>query len=263
MPRHEVDEDIFTLKEDESGRRRSQRIQYILVSTFAVLVIAVALYMSWWLTEQRLEYQTSIMREEEAQQAALGEETNYWPQAQFPDVPVLQSSVYDTRITQDHAEVQVPMSAADGFNAYITQLLDDGAKLYIDTQRLVVLDYKNIEMHLIRSSGRNAVVLCGEPQADWNESAYQDFPLPENGKLVNVSDQGTGERSRVLTYRQMSATDAIAYVSLLAQSDWAMIGTLEPDGHVFSCSFKKEDKQIAVDYFASSDNARVKLDFIQ
>lgn len=264
MAKQQIDDDIFTLKEEELGRHRSQLIQYILVSVFAVLVIGVALYMSWWLTVRRMEYQGSVGTEA-AQQGEDGEEqaeqTNFWPSAQFPDIPEIAASVYDTRLSDHHAEISVPMAAADGFDAYVKNLADKGAQVYIDIPRLKVLSYKGTEIHLIKTSGRNGIELCAEPELAWNDPDYADFPLPQSGDLVSVAD-GTGERSRALTYRHMSANDAVQYVSRLSQSDWMIMGTLEPEDHIFSCSFRKDNMQIGVDYFASSYNVRIKLDFL-
>lgn len=261
MANHEYDDEIFTLKEDEIGKRRGHILQYALVSLFAVAVIAAALVGSFWLTENRLAYQKIQTGQEALETETPADDTNYWPEEQFPGIPKLQSSVYDTRLSGQRAEINVPMAAASGFERYANQLADDGAQIYVKIDRLMVLNYKGTEVHLISGSGKNAVVLCAESRTAWSEAGYADFLLPKAGVLVDVSE-GTGEGSRVLTYRQASASDAIGYCSDLVSAGWIITGTLEPQDHIFACPFKKGDMQISVDYFSGSDNFRVRLDFI-
>lgn len=275
---HDFDDDIFTLKEDEAGKRRAHVLQYVLISTFAVAVLAVALYMSFYLTNDRLAYQHKIVTENRSQQpgqpdasASPDYDPNYWPEAQFPELPKIEASAYDTRVDAERegkVEINVPMSAAAKFSEYAAQLADGGGKIYIQTQRLTVVAYKGMELHLLYGGGKNAVVVCKEPRIDFNEANYNQFPRPKAGTLVDVSE-GTGESSRVLTYRLASSADAIAYCTELMAAGWAMIGSLEPQDGIFACSFRKEGAegqsglQISVDYFSGGDNYRVRFDFLQ
>ncbi len=263
MPKPEYDDDIFTLKEDELHKRRGHMIQYALVSLFAVLVIGVALYMSYWLTQRRIEDQSQIVQEDQVNTTEEQGVLKAWPSAQFPSVPVLESSVYETHMNPEgtHAEIRVPPAVSAKFAQYAEDLANDGAQVYIKSDTLIVLSHRDVEIHLVKRPNKDAIELCAEPRATWNEPEYAAFPLPNAGDLVNW-EKGTGEKSRWLTYRQMSASDAISYVSELAQSDWILVGTLEPVDHIFSCSFKKDNMQIAVDYFATTDNCRLKLDIL-
>ncbi len=277
-PNHEYDDDIFTLKEDEAGKRRAHVLQYVLISTFAVLVLAVALYMSFYLTNDRLEFQNKIVMEQNTQPEAEPDATqqpdydpNFWPKEQFPDLPEVAATAYDTRLDGSHegkAEVNVPMSAAAKFGDYAEQLADDGGQIFIKTQRLSVVAYKGMEVHLLYGGGKNAVVICKESRVDFNEANYNQFPRPKAGTLVEVSE-GTGEGSRILTYRLVSPADAITYCSDLMTAGWTMNGSLEPKDHIFACSFRKEGAegeaglQISVDYFSGGDNFRIRFDFLQ
>ncbi len=277
-PKPDYDDDIFTLKEDEAGKRRAHVLQYVLISTFAVLVLAVALYMAFYLTNDRLAYQSKIVTDTRAQNAdqpgateAPARDPNYWPEEQFPELPKLDATAYDTRVDEGRegkVEINVPMSAASKFGEYADRLADDGGKVYIQTARLTVLEYQGMELHLLYGGGKNAMVVCKEPRVDFNEANYNQFPRPKVGTLVEVSE-GTGESSRVLTYRLASSADAIAYCTELMASGWTMNGSLEPQDGIFACSFRKEAAegeaglQISVDYFSGGDNYRVRFDFLQ
>lgn len=275
---HEYDDDIFTLKEDEAVKRRAHALQYALISTFAVLVLGVALYMAFSLTNERLAYQSKIVAEQGEGQAAEpgatdapGHDPSQWPGALFPELPKVEASAYETRIDAGRGgkvEVNVPMSAAAKFGAYADRLADDGAQVYIKTQRLTVVAYKGIELHLLYGGGKNAVVICKEPPAAFDEAGYEAFPRPKVGALADASD-GTGEGSRVLTYRLASPVDALDYCAELMAQGWAMGGSLEPQDGIFASTFRKEGAegqpglQISVDYFSGGDNYRVRFDFLQ
>lgn len=263
MPNHEYDDDIFTLQEDEAGKRRSHTVQYTVISIFAVLVIAGAYVLGWWLTNERVAYQSNITVDNPTEQGGTTEYINAWPSEQFPSIPVLDAIEYKTNVSEYHAEINVPqMAATNGYEAYTDKLADDGAQVYVRTPRLTVMNYRGTEIHLLSGTGKIAVELCNEPKIVWNEPEYAQFLLPTTGQLVH-QEPGTGVGSRWLTYRQWSANDSIQYVSNLVAQGWEIVGTLEPQDHVFACVFKKDNLQITVDYFSGSSNARIKLDFIQ
>lgn len=264
MQKHEHDEDIFTLQEDDANNRRSQILQYSLVSVFAVAVLAVALYMSFWLTNNRIEYQTRIAEQAEQEEAVLEnttEDRNFWPETEFPGIPKLESSTYETKLFQKRAEVHVPMAVASKFSEYAETLADAGGKVYVQTPRLTIVVLGTTEIHLESTTGRNVVTLCSESAIDWNEADYQLFPRLKSGRLVDASE-GTGERSRVLTYRLVSPAEAIAYCSELVSANWQLSSKLEPKDQVFQCTLKKDDMQISVDYYSSSDNFRVRYAYM-
>ena len=263
MSSKDYDDDIFTLQADEAAEHRKHVIQYALVSTFAVLVIALALYASYWLTQRRIAYQSEISTGQEAQagDGQTEQDANYWPSQQFPDVPQLASNSYRTQINGDYAEVYVPQEAADGFSDYIEQLVDAGAQIFVQTQQLSVLNYGQTEIHIISNGVKNAVELCAESKFMWDGAGYEAFLLPASGRLARV-DNGTGEASRVLTYRGASVNDALDYCAELAANDWVIVGGLRPDENIFLATYKKGDMQITVDYFSSGENYRVKLDFL-
>ena len=264
MARHDYDEDVFTLKEDEAGKRRSHTIQYTLLSVFAVVVIAGAFFAGFKLTQSRIEYQTLAEQEEQElpNPNALDLATADWPKAEFPNVPVLSANEYKTTSDDGRAEINIPMAATAGFESYTEQLADGGAHIYVQTPRLTVLNYRGIEIHLISGSGKNAVVLCNEPRIDWNDPAYSAFPILKKGNLIKQME-GTGEGSRVLTYRLVSAHDMIEYISTLTSNGWTIVGSLDPQDYVFNCSFTKDDMKITIDYFSSNkDDCIVKFDFV-
>ena len=105
------------------------------------------------------------------------------------------------------------------------------------------------------------MALCGETAMTWDDPDYAAFPLPSVGTLVSV-ENGVGARSRVLTYRGASSTDAQEYLSKLAADDWSISEPLALKDQTFSAVFKKAGQQITVDYFSSSDNFQVKLAFL-
>ena len=49
------EEDVFTLENDATEEKRRHVIQYALVSGFAVIVVALAVWGSMWLTNSRVE----------------------------------------------------------------------------------------------------------------------------------------------------------------------------------------------------------------
>ena len=118
-----------------------------------------------------------------------------------------------------------------------------------------------MEIHLVASGSTTAVVLCGEKAQDWNDPEYAAFPLPAAGALVTV-EEGVGARSRVLTYRGASSTDAQEYLGRLAADEWTISEPLSVKDQTFSAVYKKSGQQITVDYFSSSDNFQVKLAFL-
>ena len=268
--------DLFSLQEDDVARRRAHVLQYTLISVFAVLLLSAALYMSFWLTQDRLKYEQSIVKEppigDPGPTTALEPvDANYWPGTLFPDLPKIEASVYDTRIDPLHpakAEVDVPMAAAARFADYANTLADDGASIFVKTQRMIVVAYKGMELHLLYGSTRNAAVICAEPEISFTDPSYSAFPMPQAGKLVDVSEV-TGEGGRVLTYRLASSADVLGYCAELITSGWTVSGTLEPVDQIFATSFKKEGAegqpgmQISVDYFSGSDNYRIRFGFIQ
>ena len=271
---HQMDDDIFTLKEDASAQRRAHALQYALISVFAVVVLSVALYLSFWLTDNRLANRTTIELESKPIEMVANIDPNYnpnfWPAHEFPELPKIEAATYETRMDPampGRAEVTVPMSTAMGFVAYAEQLAEDGAKIFIKTRRLTVVAYKGIELHLMCSTSKNMVVLCREPQIDFMEPEYAQFPVPDVGKLVSVGE-ATGEKSRVLTYRLASPEDAIGYASELRANGWMMVGTIMPKDQTFTYAFKKDGPdggstmQISVDYFSASDNYRIRFDII-
>ena len=272
----QYDDDIFTLKEDEDARRRAHLVQYVLICAFAVMVLGVALYMSFYLTNSRLVYQAGIAKEAEItadddMPTQTDKDPNYWPADIFPQVPQIESSIYDTRIDPDRAgkvEVNMTMQAASKFETYAEKLADSGGRIFVKTPRMTVVAYQDVEIHLLYGSTKNAAVLCNEPTVDFDATGYEAFPLPTTGRLVEVLD-GTGEASRVLTYRLASSTDALNYCAQLTASGWFINGALEMQDQVFACSLRKEGAegrpgmQVSIDYFSGSDNYRIRFDFIQ
>ena len=268
-------DDVFTLQEEESAQRRAHVLQYVLLSLFAVALLSVALYMSFWLTEERMRRDGIQPSDPGATPAPQDEnqveDTNYWPSELFPELPKVEASVYDTHIDPTHAakvEVNVPMAAAARFSDYANALADKGGNIYVRTQRMTIVAYKGIELHLLYGSTRNAAIICAEPAITFSDANFSAFPMPEAGKLVDVSEV-TGEGGRLMTYRLASSADALNYCAKLISSGWTISGSLEPQDQIFACSFKKEGAegqlgmQITVDYFSGNDNYRVRFGFIQ
>ena len=258
------EEDVFTLENDAAEEKRRHVIQYALVSGFAVIVVALAIWGAMWLTNSRIEQQKTQVKEAEATVApAASTEPSFktWPSEQFPDVPVYEASGYDTRVYGDRAEIDIPPMSVTGFDDYTEQLANDGARVFIHSKTLTVLFYKDVEIHLIASGSTTSVVLCGEKAQTWDDPDYSSFPLPDAGTLVSVED-GVGARSLVLTYRGASSTDAQQYVGRLAADEWTISDPLSLKDQTFSAVYKKAGQQITVDYFSSSDNFQVKLAFL-
>lgn len=258
--------DAFTLEDDAASEKRKQLLQYILVSAFAVVVIALALWASIWLTQIRLKDQasegTAAPSASDGPAVTAGVPTNdYWPEEQFAGIPQFEASGYDTRVNGQKAMIGVPALSVSGFGDYAERLADLGAAVYVNTQRLVVLSYEDVEIHLISSGSTTAVTLCGESEQRFDESEYADFPLPGEGRLVSVTE-GTGARSRVLIYRHASSTSAQEYCVSLSQQGWKLSGTLEPEDNVFLATYKKGDMQITVDYFSAGEDYKIKLDYV-
>jgi hypothetical protein len=257
------EEDVFTLESDAAEEKRRHVIQYALVGGFAALVIALALWGSLWLTQDRLnrQAQTASVEPTVAPAESAQPSFNTWPSEQFPDVPVFEASGYNTRLYGARAEISVPPLSVSGFDAYAEQLADAGARIFVRSKALTVLSYKGVEIHLIASGSTTAIALCGESAQPWSDPDYAAFPLPDAGTLVFV-EEGVGARSRVLTYRNASSTDAQQYLSRLAAAEWAISSPLELSDQTFTAVYKKSGQQITVDYFASSDNFQVKLAFL-
>ncbi len=257
------EEDVFTLENDAAEEKRRHVLQYSLVSGFAVIVVALALWGSIWLTQSRVAEQATAPEPEATAVPAESAEPSFdtWPSAQFPDIPVYEASGYDTLLYGNRAEIGIPPMSVTGFDAYADQLADDGARVFVRSKALTVLSYKGVEIHLIASGSTTAVALCGEPAKSWNDPDYAAFPLPAAGTLVSV-EEGVGARSRVLTYRGASSTDAQEYLSKLAAGEWVISEPLTLKDQTFSAVYKKAGQQITVDYFSSSDNFQVKLAFL-
>lgn len=257
------EEDVFSLENDAAEEKRRHILQYSLVSGFAVVVVALALWGSMWLTNSRIAEQAAVVVPEATVAPAESTEPSFdtWPSTQFPDIPVYEASGYNTHLYGDRAEIAIPPLSVSGFDDYAGQLADEGARIFIHSKTLIVLSYKDVEIHLIASGSTTSVVLCGESAQTWNDPDYATFPLPSAGTLVSVED-GVGARSRVLTYRSASVTDAQEYLARLAASEWTISDPLSLKDQTFSAVFKKAGQQITVDYFSSSDNFQVKLAFL-
>ena len=257
------EDDVFTLDSDEVDEKRRHIIQYSLVSGFAVVVIALGLWGSMWLTQTRIEEQKAkpIPEATVAPQASTEPTFDVWPSEQFPDIPVYEASGYNTRSFGNRVEVDIPPLSVAGFDAYATQLADDGARIFVQSKALTVLSYEGVEIHLISSGAKTSVVLCGEPATTWSDPDYAAFPLPDAGTLVSV-EEGVGARSRVLTYRNASSTDAQQYLGRLAADGWTITEPLALKDQTFNAVLKKSGQQITVDYFSTSDNFQVKLAFL-
>ncbi len=267
---YDYDEDVFSLEEDLTREKRKQWIQYIVVAAFAVAVIALALYGSIVLTNRRVEeaktaapvteVQSPEGETEEPAQTAQPVNTDFWPETLFPSVPVLESAAYNTKTGANYADVEVPSATANHFDSYIQQLVDAGAATYVRTSRLSVLMFDGVEIHLVNSNQDKRVTLAKEDACTFADGSYSAFPLPETGRLVSVKD-GVSPLGRVLTYRGATTLDALQYAGSLAADGWTLSGSLEPSNNIFSAVYKKNNLEITVDYFASSDNYLVKLDF--
>jgi hypothetical protein len=262
-PPYEGEDDVFTLEGDAETEKRQHLIQYALVSGFAILVVALALWGSMWLTSSRISQQALAPAVAGTAEPAAPAEpgTDAWPSAQFPDIPVYEASGYSTRLYGSRAEIGIPPLSVSGFDAYADRLADDGAQIFVRSKSLTIMSYKNVEIHLISSGSTTSVVLCGESPLQWNEPEYAAFPLPGAGTLV-MAEEGVGARSRVLTYRNASSTDAQMYLARLAANDWAISEPLDLKDQTFSAVYKKANQQITVDYFSATDNFQIKLAFL-
>jgi len=257
------EEDVFTLENDATDEKRRHVIQYALVSGFAVIVVALAIWGSMWLANSRVVQKAAEALPEPTAQPAVSTEPSFdtWPSEQFPDIPVYEASGFNTHLYGDRAEIDIPPMSVTGFDDYAAKLADDGARIFVSSKALTVLAYNNVEIHLVASGSTTAVVLCAEKAQDWNDPEYAAFPLPAAGTLVAV-EEGVGARSRVLTYRGASSTDAQEYLGRLAADEWTISDPLSLKDQTFSAVYKKAGQQITVDYFSSSDNFQVKLAFL-
>ncbi len=257
------EEDVFTLDNDAAEEKRRHVIQYALVSGFAVVVVALALWGSIWLTQSRMAQQASVPEPAETVAPVASTEPSFdtWPSELFPEIPIYEATGYNTHVYGQRAEIDIPPLSVSGFDEYAEQLADDGAHIFVHGKSLVVLSYKGVEIHLIASGSNTSVVLCGESAMTWADPDYAAFPLPDAGTLVSV-EEGVGARSRVLTYRNAAATDAQEYLNRLAASEWIISEPLSVKDQTFNAVYKKSGQQITVDYFANSDNFQVKLAFL-
>ena len=263
----DYDEDVFSLEEDLAREHRKQWTQYLVVAICAVAVIALAFYGSIVLTKNRLANEENIKKTQiETQPDATAlpgatvepVEVNFWPSEYFPEIPVLDSAAYETEADAGYAQIKVPSATARNFDAYITELTEQGAAVYARTSRLSVLVLDGVEIHLITSNQGNRVVLCKEPAYGWSDTTYAAFPIPEKGRLISVKEAGL---TRELTYRGATTLDALTYAASLVEQGWALSGSLEPTNNIFLGAYQKNNLQITVDYFSTGDNYVVKLEF--
>ena len=257
------EEDVFTLENDAAEEKRRHVIQYSLVSGFAVIVVALAVWGAMWLTNNLVAQKAAEVKPEPTVQpeASVEPSVDVWPSAQFPDIPAYEATGYDTNLYDGRAEIGIPPMSISGFDSYAAELADDGARVFVSSKALTVLYYKGVEIHLVASGSTTAVSLCGEKATTWDDPDYASFPLPSAGMLVAV-ENGVGARSRVLTYRGASSTDAQEYLSKLASDGWTISDPLSLKNQTFNAVFKKSGQQITVDYFSASDNFQVKLAFL-
>ncbi|MBR2571448.1 MAG: hypothetical protein IKE30_04900 [Clostridia bacterium] len=260
----EYEEDLFSLEEEENRERRKQTVQYVIVAICAAAVVALALFGTVKLTQRRMANQEEAEKVTAKTPAVIlpasVQETNFWPADDFPQVPVLEAEGYDTKSETGRAVVEVPAQTAASFGSYVDQLIEEGARLWIDTDRLKVLDLNGTEVHLVDSNNRTAVTMCSEPVYNWNDSVYSAFLKPD-ARLVKV-EEGAGADSRILTYRGASPMEALEYTQALNDGGWSLNGSMEMKNGVFQAVFKKNNLQITVDYFSSKDDYQVRLDFL-
>ncbi|MGI6172609.1 MAG: hypothetical protein ACOYI8_01775 [Christensenellales bacterium] len=259
---NEYDEDIFTLEEDLEEAERRRKIRHAVLSVLALVMVTVALVLSVYLTKSRVarqavEKETLLVRQE-AERKAL--DVNYWPEEQFPNMPVFTAPEYKTTQENGKADIVVASTAAAGFSEYKAELLEGGAQLLIDTTKLTVLLYDDVEVHLVNETSGTRVVFCGESGIVWDGEGYEGFPLME-GRLVSVAE-GVSAGSRVLTYRAASVADALDFVNELVVKGWVAVHELSVVDNRFLVSLKLDNRQITVDYFQSGDNFTVRLEYL-
>ena len=182
------EEDVFTLENDAAEEKRRHIIQYSLVSGFAVIVVALAVWGSIWLTNARVAQKAAeVIPEPTTLPVASAEPVvDTWPAEQFPDIPVYEASGYDTSLYDGRAEIGIPPMSVSGFDDYAIKLADEGARVFVSSKALTVLYHKGVEIHLIASGSTTAVALCGEKAIRWDEPDYAAFSLPSAGTLVSV-----------------------------------------------------------------------------
>ncbi|MDO4549611.1 MAG: hypothetical protein Q4D04_16095, partial [Clostridia bacterium] len=267
-------DEIFSIEEDLRREQRRQFIQYICVATGAVAVIALVLFASVMLTRNRLEQQenariiaaAAIEAQQQIQQqlpetAIVPTTLTTWPESQFPQIPVFDSPAYETTLSDGYARIVIPSSATEGYESYLQTLAQLGAKVYINTDRLSVLDLDGVEIHLVTANQQNRIVLCDEEAIQYNDVDYRAFDLPTSFKLVSAkADSAMG---RILTYRNVSVNQALEYTtSLITQYGWSLSGNLDMSESRFYAVYVKNNLRMTVDYFSSGDNFTIKLDFV-
>ena len=272
---NEYDDDVFSLEEDLMREHRKQWIQYIVVAVCAVCLIGLALYGSIVLTQRRMATQPAKPEQGPVVQlpgvTATTEpgtvpeintpDVDYWPSDAFPGIPAIESQAFDTRESDGFASIKVPSATARNFSGYIDSLTERGAAVYVRTNRLTVLTYEGVEIHLITGNADGTIELCRESAYAWNDANYTAFPLPESGRLISVED-GTGGGSRVLTYRDATTLEALRYTNALIDEGWTISGSLEPTNNTFTAVYKKNNLQITIDYFMTGSSYQIRLDYL-
>ncbi len=188
--------------------------------------------------------------------------TSDWPASDiFPDVPVFESSNYD--VTDEGTKMTIVLGANDyqNLDAYLTKLTDAGAELQVKSDVFAVYTLGDVEIQITRDKNTPMITLCGEDAVEISVETFADFPLPENGRMVDASLSDTNDKVFYITERCLSYEDALAYCERLEKLGWETDSDIPKSGEnkAFLAQFTLDDMSISIDYHEAGYDCQIIL----
>ena len=183
-----------------------------------------------------------------------------WPCDElFPDVPAFSASSYD--VDDEGTKMTITLGADDyqNIDSYIQTLEDAGANVDVNNDQLAVLTLGDVEIQITKAESGPQLVLCGEEEVEISNETFADYPLPDNGRIVEANLAEDSDNIMYVKMRCLSYSEALDYCQKLIKYGWDE-ETTAPDSEnpqTFLAKYTLGVSSITVDFHNGSADCNV------
>ncbi|MDO4458530.1 MAG: hypothetical protein Q4C42_00335 [Clostridia bacterium] len=188
--------------------------------------------------------------------------TEKWPVNIFPDIPVFEADSYEVIDLGKNISIICSEKEYDNLDGYITELTELGGEICIDEMYFTLISLGDVEIQIFRDKTAPRITFAGEDAVDISEMGFDDFPLPNDGRIINAEYIPDETDRLYLTTRNMNFENAKAYCTKLVMEGWT---EHEPASRAekpeaFLAEYRNGNNSILVDYHTGSSDMTIILE---
>lgn len=241
---------------DENKRPMEAKNKVIIIAAFAVLILVVVIFTIVQKNPEVISAGGSDIPTGNGVNVIPEQTVTEWPGTQFPEIPTFETESYSVAANGKHLSIYLSPSDLDNLNSYITTLKNSGAQLYCEDEYSTILGIGNVEIQILKDAAAPQIILCGEDSCEFTLAGFDNYILPDSGRLVSAVQSTDSTDTAYLMYRNLSYSNIKAYCEALEKDGWLFLEGEAPETEStpFMSTYYKGSYLVTIDYHSGSSD---------